>query len=93
MEVSCAAALGHITNYMHPQAVIVDNSGLENKYFLKAMKERSAILERTLIELPPKAGQTLLWFTRLDSSSLNGKHSLPAFQFPHFSSRISVQKC
>ncbi|KFY22900.1 hypothetical protein V493_06255 [Pseudogymnoascus sp. VKM F-4281 (FW-2241)] len=73
MEVSSAAALGHINNYMHPQAVIVDNSGTEEDYFLIGIRDRSMELERTLIELPDNAEQSLIWFTRLDSSSLNGK--------------------
>lgn len=72
MEVSCGAALGHINTHMHPQAVIVDNSGMEEKYFLAAMKTRSATLEKTLIELPANAEQNLMWITRLDSASLNG---------------------
>lgn len=73
MEVSSAAALGHINNYMHPQAVIVDNSGTEEDYFLIGIRDRSIELGRTLIELPDNAEQSLIWFTRLDSSSLNGK--------------------
>jgi hypothetical protein len=73
MEVSSGAALGHITTYMHPQAVIVDNSGTEEKYFLTGMKYRAQQLGRTLIELPNNAEQNLMWLTRLDSSSLNGK--------------------
>lgn len=73
MEVSSAAALGHINNYMHPQAVIVDNSGTEEEYFLIGIKDRSIELGRTLIELPDNAEQSLMWLLRLDSFSLNGK--------------------
>lgn len=73
MEVSSAAALGHINNYMHPQAIIVDNSGTEEEYFLTGIRERSIERGRTLIELPDNAEQSLIWLTRLDSSSLNGK--------------------
>lgn len=75
MEFSSAAALGHITTYMHPQAVIIDNSGTEEEYFLTGVKYKSAELGRTLIELPENAEQNLMWLTRLDSSSLNGKVS------------------
>lgn len=67
------AALGHINSYMHPQAVIVDNSGTEEEYFLRGVRDRSIELGRTLIELPYNAEQSLIWITRLDSSSLNGK--------------------
>ncbi|OBT68630.1 hypothetical protein VE03_01664 [Pseudogymnoascus sp. 23342-1-I1] len=73
MEVSSGAALGHINNYMHPQAVIVDNSGTEEEYFLIGIRDRSIELGRTLIELPDNAEQRLMWLTRLDSWSLNGK--------------------
>lgn len=73
MEVSSIAALGHINKYMHPQAVIVDNSGTEEEYFLTGIRDRSIELGRTLIELPDNAEQSLMWLTRLDSSSLNGK--------------------
>lgn len=70
MEVSSSAALGHIDNYMHPQAVIIDNSGIEDEFFLKAFRERASLLGKTLIELPDDAEQSLRWITRLDSSSL-----------------------
>lgn len=73
MEVSVSAGLNHINTYMHPQAVIIDNSGIEDKFFLTAIRDRSTLLGRTLIELPRNAGQSMLWMTRLDSSSLNGK--------------------
>lgn len=69
MEVSCGAALGHINTYMHPQAVIVDKSEDENPYFLNALRQRSAILGRPLIELS-RPGEDFRWITRLDSSSL-----------------------
>ncbi|KFY33676.1 hypothetical protein V494_07419 [Pseudogymnoascus sp. VKM F-4513 (FW-928)] len=59
MEVSSAAALGHINNYMHPRAVIVDNSGTEEEYFLVGIRERSVELGRTLIELPYNAEQSM----------------------------------
>ncbi|OBT88298.1 hypothetical protein VE02_03397 [Pseudogymnoascus sp. 03VT05] len=71
MEVSSGAALGHINSYMHPQAVIVDNSGTEEEYFLAGIRDRSIEIGRTLIELPYNAEQSLMWLTRLDSSSLN----------------------
>ncbi|KAL5352237.1 hypothetical protein ACLOAV_002184 [Pseudogymnoascus australis] len=71
MEVSSGAALGHINNFMHPQAVIVDNFATEEEYFLMGIRDRSIELGRTLIELPDNAEQRLMWLTRLDSSSLN----------------------
>lgn len=72
MEVSQSACLGHITNFMHPQAVIIDNSGVEDAFFLKAFKERAPALARTLIELPVNVDESLRWIARLDSASLKG---------------------
>lgn len=73
MEVSSAAGLGHIDNYMHPQAVIIDNSGIEDLWFLKAMRDQASLMGKTLIELPGDVEQSLRWITRLDSSSLKCK--------------------
>jgi hypothetical protein len=80
MEVSSSAALGHIDTYMHPQAVIIDNSGIEDLFFLKAMRGRASLLGKTLIELPGDTEQSLRWITRLDSSSLRCKCKGPG---PH----------
>lgn len=74
MEVSSSAALGHIDNYMHPQAVIIDNSGIEDVWFLKAMRDRASLIGKTLIQLPGNVEQSLRWITRLDSSSLKRKY-------------------
>jgi hypothetical protein len=75
MEVSSSAALGHTNNFMHPQAIIIDNSGAENPYFLTGMRDRSSLLGKTLIYLPPNPEQHLMWIARLDSASLNGMYS------------------
>jgi hypothetical protein len=77
MEVSSSAALRHIDNYMHPQAVIIDNSGIENLWFLKAMRDRSSLMGKTLIELPDGVHQSIRWMTRLDSSSLQCRFIRP----------------
>ena len=70
MEVSCSAGFGHINYYMHPQAVIIDNSGNEDDYFIKGLRGQANILGKTLIELPENAEQNVRWITRLDGSSL-----------------------
>lgn len=72
METSSSAGLGHINNFLHPQAVIVDKSGLEEIWLLKSFRDRAAQLGKTLIELPKDAAQNMMWFTRLDFASLNG---------------------
>jgi hypothetical protein len=77
MEVSSSAALGHIETYMHPQAVIIDNSEIEDWWFLKSMRDRASLLDKTLIELPGDVEQNLRWITRLDSSSLKCRLIVP----------------
>jgi hypothetical protein len=71
MGVSCSAALGHINNFMHPQAIIIDNSGVEDEFFLEAFRDSAPALGKTLIELPANAEQNLRWMTRLDGASLS----------------------
>lgn len=81
MEVSSSAGLSHINNYMHPHAVIVDTSGIEDEFFLRAYRERANDLGISLIELPSNAEQSLMWLTRLDFASLNGKFMLISITF------------
>lgn len=73
MEVSCSAAYNHINTYVHPQATILDGSGLEEAYFLSGLKKRASTLGNTLIDLPENAEQSLMWITLLDSASLAGQ--------------------
>lgn len=72
MEVSSSAGLNHINNYMHPQAIIVDSSGEEEEFFLRAFRERANAMGTSLIELPKNAEESLMWLTRLDYASLSG---------------------
>lgn len=73
MEVSVSAGFNHINTFVHPQATFVDSSGGEELWFMKGLKERAAILGRTVIELPENAERNLMWLTFLDSASLSGK--------------------
>jgi hypothetical protein len=57
---------------MHPQAIVVDGSKVEDEYFLKGIRHEAVELKTTVIELPEHAGKSLNWFTKLDSSSLAG---------------------
>jgi len=69
MEVSCSAAFNHINTFIHPQATLIDGSGLEEEYFLKGVNDRAASLEKTIIQLPERT-ESLMWITLLDSNSL-----------------------
>ncbi|KAK4236208.1 hypothetical protein C8A03DRAFT_35908 [Achaetomium macrosporum] len=70
LRLSTVRALHHISNYMHPQALVVDASWTEEDYFLSAVRKQAPVSKIPLIELPEKAHSRLGWITKLDSSSL-----------------------
>lgn len=59
---------------MHPQAVIVDASATENDYFLRAIRMQARGMSVPVIDLPQDSQKHLAYMTKLDSSSLGGKH-------------------
>ena len=65
--------IDHINKYMHPQALLVDVSGMEEDYFLASIRKQAPISGIPLIELPEHAPSRLGWIVKLDSSSLAGK--------------------
>ncbi|KAK2626672.1 hypothetical protein QTJ16_003847 [Diplocarpon rosae] len=71
MEVSSAAALKHINTFIDPHAILIDGSSEEESWFSRGIRDRAASLDRTVIELPDNAEQSLMWITYLDSSSLS----------------------
>lgn len=74
MEISVTAGLGHIHNFMHPQVYIVDES--EDLFFVKGIRSKGFETGRSIIELPNNAVQRMMWVTRLDHGSLQGKRLL-----------------
>ncbi|KAL8765636.1 MAG: hypothetical protein Q9209_007368 [Squamulea sp. 1 TL-2023] len=76
MEVSVAAALGHIQTFMHPQVVITDDQSREDAFFTKAIRAKTSELGKSVIELPKDASEKMMWIARLDSGSLAGNISL-----------------
>ncbi|KAJ4300305.1 hypothetical protein N0V88_002978 [Collariella sp. IMI 366227] len=62
----------HINNYLHPQALLVDASAVEEDYFVSALRKQAPVSGIPLIELPENANFKLAWITKLDSSSLAG---------------------
>jgi len=58
---------------MHPQALIIDDSAVEENHLREAAKARAPGLEIPLIELPQGGPKRLTWLTKLDSSSLAGR--------------------
>ena len=71
---SVAGAMKHIQDFMHPQAVIMDDEELEEEFFVKAMKNKMRDQRKTLIEIPAGRYEDFLWMTRLDSGSLASWH-------------------
>lgn len=57
---------------MHPQAILVDASDIEERSFIAALKQQMAkqSLQAPIIELPSHAEEHLSWITKLDASSL-----------------------
>ncbi|KND93143.1 hypothetical protein TOPH_02199 [Tolypocladium ophioglossoides CBS 100239] len=70
MTLAVARALYHINTYIHPQAILIDSTGAEEKYFLRGMRDQVRSTKAALIELPEKPGSRLSWMTKLDSSAL-----------------------
>lgn len=70
VESAIAGAMKHINDYMHPQAIIMDDSTIEDEIFTRVMRKRSQDLGRPLIEIPAGSYEQFMWVTRLDSGSL-----------------------
>lgn len=58
---------------MHPQAIIVDSSGVEDPLMLKSIQKQANKMEigQAVIELPGSAVDRLSWTSKLDSQSLS----------------------
>jgi len=73
-EASVVGALGHIHIYMHPQAVIIDDSTIEDAFFIRALRSKLGLLATPLIEIPKGKYEDFLWMTRLDTGGLTSWH-------------------
>jgi hypothetical protein len=73
-EASVVGALGHIHMYMHPQAVITDDSTVEDAFFIRGLRSKLGILTTPLIEIPKGKYEDFLWMTRLDTGGLTSWH-------------------
>ncbi|KAK0936257.1 hypothetical protein LTR29_012177 [Friedmanniomyces endolithicus] len=70
-EVSVSGAMKHINDFMHPQAIIMDDSTLEDAFFVRAMRYKAGEIGHALIEIPAGRYEDFLWMTRLDAGSLS----------------------
>ena len=73
-EVSVTGAMKHINDFMHPQAMIMDDDSVEDSFFTRAMRKQARRVGRALIEIPEGRYEDFLWMTRLDSGSLANWH-------------------
>jgi hypothetical protein len=74
LEVSVSGAMRHINEFMHPQAIITDDSLVENAPFTRAMRTKGKEYHHPIIEVPDGAYEDFLWMTRLDAGSLSCWH-------------------
>ncbi|KAM0275699.1 hypothetical protein ACHAQH_007496 [Verticillium albo-atrum] len=76
LQHATARALFHINNYMHPQAIIIDGTELQETWFKKGAMLQGDFMGTPVIELPENAAKRLGWLNRLDSSSLAAWHKV-----------------
>lgn len=70
LEIAVGGALKHMNDFMHPQAIITDDSLVEDAPFTRAMRMKGKELGHPVIEIPSGGYEDFLWMTRLDSGSL-----------------------
>lgn len=71
VESATRGAMKHINDFMHPQAIIMDDSAEEDGHFTRAMRQKAKELHKALIEVPKGRYEDFLWMTRLDAGSLS----------------------
>ena len=69
--------------YMHPQAIIVDESSSEEAFFSEAIGQQTMAMNIPLIGIPYNGAQKLVWMTKLDSASLSGEDWLNGLLYTH----------
>lgn len=70
MQRAATRALFHINSFMHPQAVVVDDTDREEYWFRDGVRLQSESISVPLVEFPKHAAGNLTWFAKLDSCSL-----------------------
>ncbi|KAI3400594.1 hypothetical protein diail_2797 [Diaporthe ilicicola] len=70
---SAERALYHINNYMHPQAIIVDNSAEEEPLLLRSLQNQAKKLQlgHAIVELPGPTVDRFAWISKLDAAALS----------------------
>jgi hypothetical protein len=73
-QTAVVGAMSHVHSFLHPQAVIMDDSLLEDGFFVRGMRNKTEVLGIPLIEVPKEQSDKLMWMTRLDAGSLRSWH-------------------
>lgn len=69
-EAATKGAMKHINDFMHPQAIIMDDGDKEEASFTTAMRQRAKDVDRPLIEIPSGRYEEWLWVAKLDVDSI-----------------------
>lgn len=70
-ELAVKRAMQHIDDTVHPQAIITDDSKVEEAFFTRGMRAKATDFFKTLIEVPAGKYEEFLWMSRLDAESLS----------------------
>lgn len=68
-------AMSHFHSFLHPQVAIMDDSLVEEDFFVRGLRKKTVVLGTTLIEIPKNKWEDFMWITRLDAGSLKHWHS------------------
>ncbi|KAI1327518.1 hypothetical protein F5Y16DRAFT_192436 [Xylariaceae sp. FL0255] len=70
LENTVFRAFHHVHAYIHPQAILVDQSHSEDNFFSAGLEHHLAKEKTTTIDLSPYNAEAIPWITKLDSASL-----------------------
>ncbi|TKA25218.1 hypothetical protein B0A50_05916 [Salinomyces thailandicus] len=69
-EAAVKGAMKHIQDFAHPQAIIMDDSKVEESFHTRAIRGRGNDYGTAVIEVPAGRYEEFIWMTKLDSGSL-----------------------
>ncbi|KAI4618197.1 uncharacterized protein J4E87_007865 [Alternaria ethzedia] len=73
-ETAVTGAMSHINSFLHPQAVVIDDSMSEDAFFVRGMRSKTGALKMPLVEVPKDRLEDFAWVSRLDAGSLKHWH-------------------
>ncbi|KAI9883428.1 MAG: hypothetical protein M1823_004802 [Watsoniomyces obsoletus] len=71
MRGSVHDSLQYLHEFIHPQALLIEQSGREDPNLLDVISWKAKALSVPVISLPDNAVESMMWITRLGSASLN----------------------